>query len=469
MFKTSGKKEEKYKNYVSNAENFLVISIDKNGKIVYFNKECEKIIGYYKSEVLNKNFDFLIPNHYYDQWMELLEFVKQDNKITDLKIPWQTRDGKEIITSWDIAPIENQGAGVDNIGLVGKLMNVEGNDTGYDSVNKDEVENIENKNYAVYNFGNKRIIFTNPKKTQNYNTNDKESLGLKEKSGEVDYKKIIKDYDGKKLKKAYENYDKTSRSADYLEKKVEDLEKENNRLKKLNKSKKYDSSTDFKKVFSKWSNFLVEVIGINKKRTEFNNMIQELDERKQVLNDLEIKINNEKKEINRCIDDFVNWREKLEFLEEEVEKRRLDVIRQEKIFEQKLTESLKHNICVQTDSNVEPAESGDNYRDVFGRISESAVLVQRGILKNINQSFADLVGFKYEELLDKSFFDFIAPEGLSGMEQYYMDRLKGVQVSCYDTVFIDKNDEKIFVQVEIKPVLVDGEKAEVFIVKEIKK
>ena len=39
--------------YSQNRESSLVLSIDQNGRITRFNKECEKITGYDKNEVLN--------------------------------------------------------------------------------------------------------------------------------------------------------------------------------------------------------------------------------------------------------------------------------------------------------------------------------------------------------------------------------------------------------------------------------
>ena len=48
-----------------NREKLLVVGIDKNGKIVQFNRECEKATGYDRNQVLNKRiFDFLIEDRH---------------------------------------------------------------------------------------------------------------------------------------------------------------------------------------------------------------------------------------------------------------------------------------------------------------------------------------------------------------------------------------------------------------------
>jgi hypothetical protein len=69
-----------------------------------------------------------------------------------------------------------------------------------------------------------------------------------------------------------------------------------------------------------------------------------------------------------------------------------------------------------------------------------------------------------DEIVEKSYFDFIALEGLADVEKYYLDRLKGDSVSVYRTVFSTKDDIKIPVEVSIKQTIYNGEKAEIAII-----
>ena len=69
--------------------------------------------------------------------------------------------------------------------------------------------------------------------------------------------------------------------------------------------------------------------------------------------------------------------------------------------------------------------------------------------------------------MNKSLFDFIAPEGLADLEKYYLNRLKGSDSYTYGTVFSTKDNGKILVEVSIKPTTYEGKKAEIAIIKEL--
>jgi len=110
----------------------------------------------------------------------------------------------------------------------------------------------------------------------------------------------------------------------------------------------------------------------------------------------------------------------------------------------------------------EPAIS--DYHEILDKIPQSAAIVQRGILKQINSSFVTLFGYTMNEVVEKIFFDFIAIDGLADVEKYYLDRLKGESVSTYKTVFSTKDNNKIPVEVNIKQTMCNGEKAEIAII-----
>jgi hypothetical protein len=71
-------------------------------------------------------------------------------------------------------------------------------------------------------------------------------------------------------------------------------------------------------------------------------------------------------------------------------------------------------------------------------------------------------------VLNKSFFDFISSEGFYEIEQYYLNRLKGEDVSFYNTIFLNKNNNKIPVEIKAKPTFFNGENAEIMIIKKLK-
>jgi PAS domain S-box-containing protein len=130
MDKSTEKLKEAANRKSRNRETSLVLSIDQNGKIVQFNKECEKITGYNRYEVLNRElFDFLIPKQHLEQWIKIFDSLKQNRRISDLKLPWLTYDGKELMVSWTIFRIgsdfltENNTGELKNICFVGTPIN----------------------------------------------------------------------------------------------------------------------------------------------------------------------------------------------------------------------------------------------------------------------------------------------------------------------------------------------------------
>jgi len=512
MIDSNKNKFTKNSKNIQKPDNLLVLSIDNNGKISYVNKECEKIMGYLRREVVDKNFDVLIPDRHYDQWKKLFEAVKNNKQINDFRLPWLRRNGEEILAKWSIAPIGKEDGSISNIGLVGEILVDNNKSYTKNSLEKkeDTKENTNDKEEVVYQYGDKRIIFKSDKDKKNKKTNNKQKLNIskiKDKSNhnkkhlikkknmpmtkdqpknseikDMDYKKIIKKYDSKKIHKKYEEFNENVRSIQKLKKENKNLIKKNKKLdKKLKKEKNKDKTKKINKKekdnlgpqnkLKKISSNIIEIIGLDKKRKELKHMIEELEERKKSLKNLEDQLNKEKKEVNISRNEFVKWREKLETLENEVEKRRIDVVQQEEKFEQKLTESLKNNVCVKSD--IDPNNMGskkglisDNVdqHEIINKIPQGAVIIQRGILKQINQPFSELVGFETDELIEKNLFDFIPAEGLSGFEKYYLDRLKGEESSSYETLILTNDKKLLSVEVNIKPMSYNGEKADMVVV-----
>jgi PAS domain S-box-containing protein len=182
------------------------------------------------------------------------------------------------------------------------------------------------------------------------------------------------------------------------------------------------------------------------------------------LNAFEAQLMNEQKTFNARVEEFSRWREKLELLESAIEKRRQELIKQEDVLLEHAFATTQEPISSKPEiiKNTVPATC--NYHELLDKIPQSAAIIQRGILKQINSSFVSLLGYAMDEVVEKSFFDFIALEGLAGVEKYYLDRLKGENVSAYKTVFSTKDNNKISVEISIKQTIYNGEKAEIAII-----
>lgn len=399
----------------------LVLSVDKNGRINKFNPECEKVFGYSRNEVLNKFVtDFFIPSRYLDQWKYLFEYSKTNKLVDDFKIPFLTKSGKEIIIYWSNFPVKNDKGDLIDIGFVGNMIQpIEENKTlfEYPKYEYDELNFAKlSKEDKVDDYLTKVI-----RKMKSKN----EDLFIKNK----DLEKELKYY-----KKSLENY--------------KELQGE---LKK-NNSQLISDMNSFSKFF----------VG-KKRRQEYENMMYDFDQRKKELNKLESKLRNEKIKINEKMNDFRLWREKLELLNNKLEEKWNELVNRENLL-------IEHPSYLINQNKIMESENKDlkyNY-EIFDQIKDSAVIIQRGILRHVNSAFVNLTGYSVDEIVDKSFFDFIVPEGFLNVEKFFLSRLKGEDVSAYETVILTKDNNKISIEVNTKPTFFNGEKAEIAIVKILK-
>jgi len=406
---TSTEKLKKRESSISyTRKNSLMLSIDNNDNIIKFNDGCKQVTGYRIDEAINKNFlDFLIPSRYFNQWKGVFNSSRKNKMIEDFKLPILTHNGHEIMISWSSFPIKNSADVVSDIDFVGTFI---------DSWDDSEVSLVKLSKDVV------------------------ESKVDAGGSGEA-FLRLLK-------------------SNEDLKRKNQKLEKNITALKSRRGKKDAPVSYSGKLVYS-----LADVVGGKKRRQEFERMMNELDVREKKINKLESQLLKDKKKVNEMRDEFSEWREKLEILESEIQKRNMDLEDRAKLLDS--TIDLGKSIgVVSTDlskelSSVKIDTKEVNSEDLLNNISFCAAVIQRGILKQVNGSFANLIGYNAEDIVEKSFFDFIAPEGLLGLEKYYLDRLKGGKVNSYDTVFLNSDDQTVRMKVRIKSTVFNGDKVEV--------
>lgn len=379
----------------------LVLTIDQDENIIKFNSECEIISGYTKENILNQSFFDTLIPKRYYNQWKKVLSSVRENKLID---------------DFSLPLLTNKGH---------EIM------ISWSSFPVKDVDGV------VEDIGLVGQIVTN------WDDSDKLPIVQDDKSFDPNYfdefERVIKDLEKKNAELEQKN--------DSLEKKLEKLK---------HKDKKFsDAKTD---VVGKSLYTFSDVFGNKKQREELNALMQDLDDREKRLNRLQNKLEKEKLKITKQKNDFIRWREKLETLESEIESRHKWVINKEHALEKCLD-------IPEAESRVKFEEDENFSSDVFNQINECAAVVQRGVFKQINASFANLLGYNASEIVDKSIFDFIEPEGLSGVEEYYFNRLKGDDLSDFDTIFLTKDNSKISVQVSTKPVVFKGEKAEIIIFK----
>ncbi|MDG6219678.1 MAG: PAS domain S-box protein, partial [Candidatus Thermoplasmatota archaeon] len=276
---------------------------------------------------------------------------------------------------------------------------------------------------------------------------------------------------------------KSSKHKQSLQKMIGDLQKENSNLQKQIQSLQKDlqdaelKKNELKEFFNRKFRFIRDSIGIKKKRKEFQMMMEQLNERKQKLETLETDMILEKKEFKQKIEEFVIWREKLEQLEQEIEKRRQFLSEQEAFLNEQYDKVLSHELMQPASYSQTSENAGEKHSpedpgilekdDLFNALTVEAAVLQRGRIKKANKLFAQMIGYSEDELVGKHLVDFVCPNGLAGVEQHYMNRLKGVDDSTYKTVFLSKNEDEIPVKVHVKTSDFQGERAEIVTFNEV--
>jgi PAS domain S-box-containing protein len=99
--------------------------------------------------------------------------------------------------------------------------------------------------------------------------------------------------------------------------------------------------------------------------------------------------------------------------------------------------------------------------------SDIVAVVQRGIFREISNSFAGFLGYERTELLQKNFFVFIAPRGFEDAKKYYLNRLKGVASNSFRTILLSKTQKELLVDITVTPTIYKGDSAEFISIREV--
>ncbi len=398
---------------LDNHKDPLVFGINKNQEIIQFNRECEKITGYSRDEALGKKiFNFLISKDEAVKWEKILDSIRRDTLVGDIILLFLTKNGSKISVSCNTFPVDFSKAETGDICFVGEVINID------QSAHISSIESLNNLN------------------------------------------KASSDFDDKNLEEIF--------SEDVVSSQ-EKVDEQTN----LDKVRSY-AREDIKNLFGKWLYFFFDTVGADKKKEELRAIARELDERRVLLNALEAELLQEKKELNERRFEFSKWRDKLEFLEKEIEDRWLELENQEKLFRDHLASTSRKDLRlrhikgdISSPNFSDDMGKDDSRRLVLDKIPERAAVIYRGILMQANSSFVELLGYEMDDVLGKSLFDFVAPENLEEIKRYYLNRLKGEEISNFETIILTKDNRKMNVEINIKPSSYNGEKANIVIIKNL--
>jgi len=105
-------------------------------------------------------------------------------------------------------------------------------------------------------------------------------------------------------------------------------------------------------------------------------------------------------------------------------------------------------------------ESEKKYSSVVENSIDGIIVLQKGIIKFLNQASSNLIGYNLEELIDKGFERHLSPEYQKLVMDRYQARLSGKEVpSTYETEIIRKDGISVPVEVSNTTITYEGEEA----------
>jgi PAS domain S-box-containing protein len=206
--------------------------------------------------------------------------------------------------------------------------------------------------------------------------------------------------------------------------------------------------------------------------------IQGLDEiltlHKQTLIDLRTVLKDDIQRARNVMENLEKKTEKINILSEEIESRRKNLIEDEKLFRERLmsinNDYIKSKPILTNIQLITEEKSVDNKIDQPTMLDDflgSAIIVKRGVLKQVSQPLVELLGYSSDTLLEKNLVDLIAPEFRSDFEKDFSNYLSKTSVTSFKTALSTKYNKKIHVEFIIKPSIYDKKAVDLILVRQL--
>jgi PAS domain S-box-containing protein len=162
--------------------------------------------------------------------------------------------------------------------------------------------------------------------------------------------------------------------------------------------------------------------------------------------------------------------QRIEALDHTIEDGQRNFINHEKLFTDRILYNLETLEKIHSRStNIERSVSAENkiydnkkiqHPSIDDQTNDFVVIVKRGIIKEISSSFAEFLGYRPTELLEKNFFMFVSPRTLEDSRKFYVERLKGTSLNSFRTSLLSKGQQELLVNVTVTPTTHNGDTAE---------
>lgn len=114
------------------------------------------------------------------------------------------------------------------------------------------------------------------------------------------------------------------------------------------------------------------------------------------------------------------------------------------------------------------AESEERYRTLFEHSNDGIIVIQDGILRLVNERFAEMSGYSIEELSNKPFTDFLPPDEAATLYNNYIRRMAGESVpSIYESVITRQGSIKLDIELSASIISFQGRPADLVICRDV--
>lgn len=108
------------------------------------------------------------------------------------------------------------------------------------------------------------------------------------------------------------------------------------------------------------------------------------------------------------------------------------------------------------------------YRTLVENANDGIAIVQEGRVKFLNKRLAEMWGGSVEEMLNTPFTDYVHPDEVGKISEYYRKRLAGEDVpSIYNSIFVRKSGDIAYVEVNASVIAYKGKPAVLAIIRDV--
>ncbi len=126
------------------------------------------------------------------------------------------------------------------------------------------------------------------------------------------------------------------------------------------------------------------------------------------------------------------------------------------------------DITFRKKAEVAISQSEEKYRVLMDSIQDGVFSIENEKVTFVNRAVAEMLGYTVEELVDKIFTFFIAPEDIELVKRNYFLRQNGLEVpTSYECRMLHKNGKRIFVNLNARIINYHGRKTTIGTVKDI--